>query len=315
MSTIEQIEKVIITTPFIPCSSCNAPIDAFQIPSDFIIQFFNNHPINCNACGNAIDWWLSSLKTLNQHGKLFSQGASLLLGATSLFITKIVPLFGHIEIDLKDYKIPDNCTILYVNYTPIKIDHAYIPLNWNGNEPFPNKIPRRLLIYGIPMPLGKAREVPNSAQANELNISITYVPHNENEYAVKNLSKAYKAFLEGDFEDMVIPACVAVEDTLKQMIMSFFRKEGLSTRRQDVENLLLQTLPPLLSKFKLPYLPEKIQSLIINKGLYSLRNMLAHEGKVKVTITKERAAEILCAAIFVTRYLLSIRPIITGETQ
>jgi hypothetical protein len=277
------------------------------VPYNFPVNYFAQEKILCRNCNEAIDWWIASLDTLKKKSILFSQGAAALLGAKQHLISEDIALFGHVEIDLQKYGVPEDSTILYVNYTPYTKDHSYLPLNWTGNEPFPKKIPRKFYIYGVPMPLHSARDIPAGEKVNEIGIMVTFIPHSTDDHALRNLAKAYRAYLDQDFEDMIIPAYVALEDTLKQSLDFFCDEFDITHGDQKWDTMFNHSLPLMLDRYNLPRLTSQITEL--GNKLYGLRNMLAHKGKLQdgLKLTKEVTAERLCAAIFIVRYLAMIK--------
>jgi len=293
-------DTLFLTRPFIPCPTCNFPDNPF--PAAFPFNYFQSVPSICTKCNNAIDWWAACLSTLNSGTGLFSQGVAAALGAKSSLIMAKVPLLGHVEIALSDYHVPEDSIILYVNYTVGMADHPYIPLNWHGGEPFSSKIPRKLFIYGFPARAKDGMEF--ERKYGDLTVMVTYIPHSKDDHALKNLGKAYRYFLEGDYEEMVIPAHVAVEDTLKQWLDQFCKYSGVKNAEQKWDTMLNHTLPLALDRCNFPRIKKPILDSV-NK-LYGLRNMLAHQGRIsgERPLLKEAAAERLCSAIFLTRYLL-----------
>jgi len=82
--------------------------------------------------------------------------------------------------------------------------------------------PRRIVPHDIslwPVPVG---EGPHSD--TEVQVCVTWVPHSGDSYAWQNLVEAFEAFSMTRFPAMVVPANVAVEATLVQLLSAALRR-------------------------------------------------------------------------------------------
>lgn len=237
---------------------------------------------------------------------ILSHNISYLLGGEILCFTENIRPLDQLKINLSDYGLPEDSMIIYINYTPEPKDFRFIPMNFEGNEPFPRKYPRNLNIFAVPIPTGQDKEIHQNTGTSIINIMVAYIPHENVNQNIKNLSRACDAFIHKDYEDTIIPACVAIEHSLKTLINKFFESQKMKKTNQKRNIMLHQTLPLILDHYNLPSIPDSILDNI--SKLFGLRDMLAHNGALNkgIKLNKNNISEKLCASIFVTRYLTEI---------
>jgi hypothetical protein len=123
----------------------------------------------------------------------------------------------------------------------------------------------------------------------------------------RHLIGAVRAFIEGRYDDMVVPANVAVESAIGETMFAWvnafvdkdrtetFLTEGATYSHQL--NVLIRILARVLGA---PALHGRIRNLL--DELRKARNDVAHQGKLDKPLDKERAAELAAAAAFGMHY-------------
>jgi hypothetical protein len=144
------IKEPIHIPPFVGCTECD---NLLTVDDQITLDYFLGKPSICNKCKRELDWWLVIQKAIRDNF-MFNQALSA-IGANSIaFHVPLVPNQMTV-VRFKDYGIPDNARILYINYTPYTGggNGALFPLEVHSNIPYRHSIPNEIQLY--PMPLGK----------------------------------------------------------------------------------------------------------------------------------------------------------------
>ena len=119
---------------------------------------------------------------------------------------------------------------------------------------------------------------------------------------------AFDAYADGDFDDAVIPANVAVESKLyrflSQHLHAVASKERLTDfldNRATYSAQLNILLPLVMRSTGLQLLGTNIRGLL--NALRDARNDVAHRGACDPPLTRARSSELLTAALFGFRYV------------
>jgi len=286
--------KILDIGPWARCLSCGAPI---QIEDCHFEAFFSGTNIQCPSCKQSVDWWQTALREVSENFML-SQAFGLVSARSTIFRVLLKPGM-RTSYRLKDFGIPSDAKVLYVNYTP---SGPLFPAELHGNVATAKT--SRQEVYLWPVPLGNDQDPTDT----EVSVFVTWVPHSELDDSWKNMVTAFEAYVEGEYSAAVVPANVAVESslsiTLNNCLPQYVGKERTKSFLKDAATYSHQlnvVLPLLVGLLKLPVLPEQIRGLL--NSLRGLRNDIAHLGATEKPIGKEQCAEVLCAALFGFQYV------------
>lgn len=289
--------------PWLSCPKCGM---AFPLDHEITQSYFKGDKPNCANCGEVFDWWELILRHIREDGIFLNALAPVGARSTVLEITLRPTEFA--ELKMEDHGIPTDARILQIGYTP-QGEGGLFPAEFFGNVPPRHLVPHTIRLY--PVPIGKG-----SHTETRVAVMISWVPHTRGDYAWQNLVDAFEAFVAERYETMVIPANVAVESTLGQILSAFLEK---SASRDRVKSFLEEgatyghqlnvILPNMIRIFSLPPLPDHIRGLL--NRLRELRNEVAHRGFLEKPPGREEAAQCLCAALFGFHYVNLVRPALT----
>ena len=279
-----------------PCNACKA--FTFEISENHITQYFNGQNLICGKCGEQQDLWELIIRHFDWHVPEYIY--SIVGGYHTTFLIDM-QRNSVFDLDLTEVAIPSDAKILQIGYTPN--GKGLFPIEMHGNVPPRHFIPNKLRLFGYPF--GEATE------STPVAVSINWLPKERLITHWSNLVEAVEAFTNRNFAAMIIPANVAVESKLSHLLKVKLSKYVSNDR---VERFLsdgatyshqLNVLLPILSHYeKLPVLPDFIRGNL--NSLRSLRNELAHDGKLKVEMESQRAGELICSAFFSLAYLQMI---------
>lgn len=282
--------------PYARCTNCGSyiPIYVQQIP-----EYFSGKDISCPSCSEKLDWWKVTLREI--HDNFMLNQAFMQIGANS----KIFPLElrpnKRSSYKLSDYGIPDTAKILYVNYTPYTGGNGHFPIEITGNVPT-RKFPRNEVVLW-PIPLGEG-----TAERTEVSVYVTWIDHSSLDESWLNLINAFEFYVSEQYDSCIVPANVAVESSLSILLTKYLEdfvgKEQVRAFLEDgatYSHQLNVVLPLIAQLNKIHKLPNHIRGLL-NK-LRSLRNQMAHNGKLDAPLAKELASELLCSSLFGLRYI------------
>jgi hypothetical protein len=256
---------------------------------------FSEQQSSCSFCRVSFDLWDVAISTLTQRSQLFRERGLAFLGACHAFFSVELKPDETLTVRLADYGVPETARILYAVYTPC--GRGVLPMEWRSNEMDRPRDRHTICLFARKLFSEDAQPTESS-----VDFSVTFIEHSADEYALSNLAGAYERFLWDDYGAMVMPAFVAVEDTLRRVLDLMLKARGLPAAKRIPFEAQLGVLLPLLSEARgFPKLPSVIVEQL---GLLrKLRNELGHEGRLQNPPTLEAAAKLLCSAIFAYRYL------------
>jgi hypothetical protein len=295
--SIEPIREI---TPWFKCSFC---AESFSLPADFFDRGRIIVVVKCPSCGVEIEPWRFVREMFNESwpSTLFAA-----LGAKSQQFTTKLFLNSETRYNLYAEGLPKDAVILEINYIPEGMFCAEMGGALRRQRPRGGL----LQLYGH-----HTYTIADSGKTKGIvRLSVTWVHSSPEDVAWRNLVDAFDAFADRDFEDAVIPANVAVEAKL----YPFIEREFTGVTTPDRLRSFLETgatyshqlnvLLPLITRyFRLPALDSTVQRYL--NELRKARNDIAHRGRADPTITKDRAADFLTAAVLGFRYIdaLSLR--------
>jgi hypothetical protein len=268
---------------------------------------FQSSIVACEYCNNTFDLWDYSVDLLNKRTALLRNRAAALIGACELSFTFQLPPEDTVEIDLVELGMPVNSVLLYVNVTPI--GGAGWPMQIQRNELMQNRTTSKLMFYGRRFPHDDG-----TAKDHDVCMSATYIPKSKDSEYFDHLALAFEYFLINDFEKMVLPCAVTIEQLVKRTVADALKKFGLSTNVGKSKWIDLEILIPLICKLlKVSPLDEKI--LLEIRRLWGERNSMAHKGRLNSVIDSPTAARLLTASIFCSQFLIFLRFAIDKHTE
>ncbi|CAM3476597.1 Apea-like HEPN domain-containing protein [Flavobacterium longum] len=249
----------------------------------------------CPKCSAKLDWWSLLLRHFDWNWPSYTY--AIVGGFTTSFMITMKPNEIY-ELDLEEVGIPKQSKILQTGYTPN--GKGLFPVELHGNVPPRHFIPHKLHLFG--RPFGEPTEETPVA------VSICWTPKSDNNETWENIVSAVEAFTISDYNSCVIPANVAVEATLHDLMSDYFQKFAASDRVDDFLNngatysyQLNILLPMIANSIGFPKMPDFIRGNL--NTLRSLRNSLAHKGKPKKIIDKKAISPLICSAAFGLAYL------------
>jgi len=284
-----------------PCPHCRE--HSIIIKEEYFLKYFKKEKIICEKCKTPINWWKFLLDIVQ--GNLLSFGVLGSIGAKFSF--KQIELHPNTKfrLDFGELGIPETAKILDVNYSPL--GGNLFPTEMHGNKPIRFTFPHRITL--VPTAFRDGEETTNT----KVSIFVTWIENSEDDISWINLSKAFEYYArnplsEIDFEDLIIPANVAIESKLSILLNNYLMKFiGGNKVEEFLSNAAtyshqLNILLPLLIKEKKLY---SIDSEIIGNlnKLRKLRNEFAHNGKLLSVVKKEEVGRLLCSALFGFYYL------------
>ena len=226
------------------------------------------------------------------------------VGAKKTVFTMALDVKPSTTLKFEDYGIPSGSRILHINYTPQ--GQGLFPLEFHGNSPYRGVPKDQVILY--PAKFGD-----ELASTTNLSVMITWINGESLEsVSLKSLVDALEEYSGNELITSIVPANTSIEfdvmryseDALlevssKNNVKEFF-KSGISYVPT------LKVLIPLVAKAKnFPPMPEEMFSSLVQ--LATLRNQIAHTGKTKEPLTRERVANYLTAVILAKMYIEALR--------
>ncbi len=298
------------------CSACDNDHYLLNAPYPQILIYFWGYFLQekpktntCKSCRKEFDFWDTALSFLKQEPVLFRQSGARFFGAKECHFKVRLKPDECKKIIFSDQGVPQGARILYTVMTP---SGDVQPIEVRSNELERPHYRSELILYGR---VFKNKQDP---KPSDISILISYLNRSKEDYALFNLLSAYENFLWDKFNEMILPASTVVEDTLNRVISDFLKTYDIkpddnATKRRFYFNTLL----PLVSQLggspeeTFPELPEKVENLI--KALWEKRNEMAHKGRLTDPLSFDKAAELMCSAIFGYRYLEFLEKFLTGD--
>jgi hypothetical protein len=282
--------------PWAPCPKCSQPVSVYV---SNIINYLNQAPVDCGACGEELDWWKVARQSIEENF-MGNQALSFIGSETTVFSVQLCPGKRTVY-RLSEYGVPLGSKVLYINYTP-NGPGTLFPLEVHGNVSTQRFRTDEVVLYPMPT-VGK-----DSQEETNIYVMVTWVPHGRADESWQNLFDAFEAFISGKFSSVIVPANVAVESSLLRLMTSYFdqfvgrkRTEDFLSNAATYSYQLNVLLPTFAELNCLPRLPQHIVGSL--NRLRSLRNGLAHTGKTDTPLTRNDASEILCGALFGFHYV------------
>jgi hypothetical protein len=277
--------------PLFPCYNCGKPLDA---RSPLLKNYlFNNELQSCPYCKADKYVWYSTVKVLkDDYG--FKDHICILLDGLLKFIRIELGQDETLDIDLEKVGIPLHAHILSINFTP-KGDGVF-PLIWSTNTIQPrHNIPNKFHVYGA-----RLGDCPKG-QKVEVGIAITYSTHNNNDLSLSKIYAALQAFLQQDYGLMGLDANIAIEEKLKTILNNY--NPAISYKKLGFETSIFARLSEISRSLNLLDLDDEIKKIVTSMR-NDIRNKRGHESE-PITISREKAAEIMAAVIFCYIYLIN----------
>lgn len=287
--------------PSIICPCCGAGLN---LDDDIFVSFLSKFSFVCGICNNSIDFWESVVKTVATKD-IFATPVFFLIGAHWTFFDVKIHPNELIKIEFFSYGVPKDAIILNFRYIGVT-NGEYAPVTVQeiqGDGPIRHTIPSSVFLYGIPLGEGSHGET-------NVGVSVTWISHNKDDVSRMNLIDAFQLYETGQYERAVIPANVAVEIKLTRLLTSFFERSTNKKGKEIRSFLQAQAtykyqldilLPSLVALINGPSPSEKVQNALIELNM--LRNQVAHNGRFKNTVTKDKMAECLCGALCGFHYI------------
>lgn len=279
---------------------------------DYAKSYFkHNELLPCRECGNLMDWWKATLKSIsNKDNRTSIQEVCLSIEARKSIIQTTLRANQITEVIFADTGIPEDAWILNINYNST-YNGPMTGGSLSAIEIYENPITRRVNPKGAKF-FGIPNGDPPFIDAN-LIISVTWAPNWPGDISWEYLVNAFLYYIDDRYHGSLLAAHSAVEARLHRMIADFLQNvaskdnvKGFLKSRAGYGDQLNVLLPALLSSTKAPKLPDHIRGSL--NRVKDLRNDLAHANITTDSISKNDAAEALCAAVFGIRYLDVIEP-------
>ena len=227
------------------------------------------------------------------------------VGAQSTLFEFMLPPGKSTTIEFGDYGVPDEARILAINYTPQS--RRLFPLQRHSNQLIENGLTWHDGQRNVAHLWPAAYEISPDENEAKVGCLVTWVDRHHDNPSMSNLIEAFAAYARERYEDIVIPANVAVEAAFGLVLNSYLSKfvDGKKVdeflREKATFSPQLNVIMPVLAQLNgCPILPMEVLNIL--KGLRKLRNRLAHQGKLKAPLSKHDAAELLAAATFGVAY-------------
>ncbi len=276
-----------------PCPECKAI--SFEINLSHLLNYFSKIEMKCSKCQTELDWWALLLRHFDWG---FPSYLYAIVGGLQTSLMIHMKPNENYELDLLKIGIPKESKILQVSYTPN--GNGLFPLQVHGNTPYRHFIPHKIILFG--RPFGEPSEKTPVA------VSINWVLQTENNELWENLVESVEAFSINNFQASIIPANVAVEAKLNEIMDAYLSKYASSKRVSDflvsgaTYSHQLNILLPLISNIeKFPNLPDHIRGGL--NELRDYRNKIAHKGTTVKQLDKKTTGRLLCSASFALGYL------------
>ncbi|MBS7807997.1 hypothetical protein [Variovorax sp. PCZ-1] len=283
--------------PTIVCPACGTFLPLQQY---FPFAYFHGAKTACAYCKAEFDLWDSAIKILSQEPLLFRKRGAAFIGAHELSFVYQLPAEATVEIDLHELGVPLNSKLLYIVHSPTS--EAAWPLELSSNQLTQRKRTNKLMFYGRPFP--KSHE--SITCSPDVSISITYLPPSSDQISSDQLALACEYLLEDQYEKMLLPCAVAVEQITQRTVFDVLKKLGLPTNHEPNKRLGLEVILPMASQLlDIPKLDNRVTNLIAK--LWRLRNQMAHQGSVSSGVKLAEVAEIFVASIFCVNHLSMVR--------
>lgn len=266
-------------------------------------------------CGHLQSLWQTYLHSLVRENPLHPAIAVLGLGGLTILSARLEkdrPLL----LDFTAHGVPEDAIIFHINMTPELNDRATNDLTmWPAisvQDLQTGFIPRVLTLHPVPLNTGAILDGVSEMKVNIL--ALWAKPPVEPEQEA--LFTAAKAFTNGDYRGAVIPAQVAMELKLNQVLTSHYNQFG---GRESVHSFLqngasygyqLRYLMPSLFKIAgAPPLTEEVKDSL--SQLRTKRDMVGHRNE---QADRASVARMLLGSLFGYQYLATYGHLVDPRT-
>lgn len=211
---------------------------------------------------------------------------------------------------LEQHGIPQDATVIDIFITPMRsADGADLLPALGLQRLHARDLPHSMTLHPVPFALESDAELEGAGSL--ANVMVIWLPPPA-EPEVESLHTAARAFATGDHRGSIVPAQIAVEAKLNQVLTTYFARfagdahvRSFLTDGATYGHQLRFLLPALFSSAGAPALPESVMSHL--QALRSKRNRVGHEH---APVQRSEAAPMLLAALFAYRYLLTYGPLL-----
>lgn len=293
----------------IPCPGADcASMQPAPSGVDFV-NYFEGRAWVCSACGIRVDLWSLLLARVLDDHPLMPGVVSLGLGAFTVITAPLQPE-ETLFVDFAAHGIPSDATVVDVVMTPQTASEGLGLFPAVGVQHLQTRgLPHALALYPVTWPAPPAMATP---AATTVNIMIIWMPA-PTEPEQEPLFSAGKAFTTGDYRGAIVPAQIAVELKLGQVLTEHFSQfAGKDVVRQFLNDgatyghQLRFLLPSLFGSVGAPPLPDKVAAAL--QGLRKKRNRVGHEHH---STERAEAAPMLLAGLFGYRYVTAYGSLLT----
>ena len=263
-------------------------------------------------CRRKLDWWrIISTRIRTPKDKYVG---FLLTGAQITNIKFLLQPDQPQKLVFERYGIPREAKILSLDYL-MDFDGVYrvvMPLEHTIDHggPIRRDIPHSVWLE--PKPVGADNLIDKNPKPTYWNAIVAWIPPTLADGAVASLATAFHALAEGRLMDVPIPAQVAVEGTLRDLLTSILSRHMSKdkTREMLVKSLTfnqqLNALYPLvLGLLNLPMLPSEIRGGV--SSLAQSRNSIAHGSGENADIVFADIANGLAANLVAFKHIRHIQ--------
>jgi hypothetical protein len=270
--------------------------------------YFTGIPLRCAAaaCRASHSQWDI---VLSEIAEPFMWGLYGPLGAITSYYEAKLFRDRAVHLDLYEHGLPRNAVVLDVNFT----GHGLFCHETTGNSRRQRRRDGRLNYSGHTTP-----NLPNAPDESKVGIAVTWVLSSDSDFAWNNLVSAFDAYADGNWNDAIIPANVAVENRMHQFISQELASTTSHDRLKDFlgnaatySHQLNVLLPYITKGRKLPSIDDRLRGEL--NRLRAMRNDIAHRGYAE-RLAKAECASVLTAALFGFRYINWLRQQLAGAT-
>lgn len=266
--------------------------------------YFEGKEIRCrnDECKKPLDLWKATLDFIGGEG--IPTILLVSVGALETVFDITLKAGTTKEIDLTQYNIPEDATLLGIDFTsqgadcfPLLMHFDHVPLR---------SLKTKFHVYGL--------QTSDGDEDGSISVNVAWVRKGEDTISWSYLLEAFEAMASHRWRSVILPAYAAFEISLSPLVVAGLTKhvsktvvESFTHEKSFSSSTALNVLLPILCKeARLPLLPDVIRGYL-NK-LRGLRNDMVHEGVENTAVSQEDAGESLCASVFGLEYLRFIRP-------
>jgi len=285
-----------------------------------VIGAYFNGRLNfqCKDCGNKIDLWNATLKSIKKDDRTAIDEICCAIGAVRTILTTDLCANEITEVTFVATGIPENAIILNINYNGLN-NGTEAGASVQPVEIYSNPLIRRInsqkaSFYGVPH-----GEPPYPDKAN-IYIGVTWLPNKANDIGWEYLVNAFLYYIDDRYHGAVLAANASVETLLGKLIQEFLQgkasNENIDQFMKDAATYSHQLnvlLPAFLCGSDIPLLSDQIRGSL--NRLRKLRNDLAHGKATTQSVTSDHAAEALCAAVFGNYYINYVGPLLLAAYE